>query len=628
MTGTRETRWSLGRDAIDLVVLAVVSWLVHAPKIFHGMPFGDPGWYFHFGRRALHGAVPYRDFIFQVGPIPIWVDALFQRVFGESYHASLLAGFSVKTLRLALTYLIARRVTRSRVLAAAIVTFLSFERIWYSFINHWSVAYTQLSLLAATFFLILAHQNERRRSLYLPLAGGSLALMFGARQSNAMLAAFVFFGATVALALRGTSWFNRSSLARFWGGYGAGLLLLGGALGAQGALGPAIQQMLLDAPQKKNVAGTEALFDMLSGGWATQAKYDTTLTFKSSFFRYQAAPLFASIVLLVALSRPRVSRFSIALGVLPFGYLVGGITSFWSFDAYHDFPRTLATLASAWLLVNPSRLARAFGVGEVVLAPLLTLPLAMEWAMELSFPGRGWSEIASLMTAFLVIFGASTHITYPFKLACLGLLAFAQVDLYRDWSAQGLNPFIKFDYYEGTIAEQHVQPDVRALDGVRINEGRAKFIAWIRSHIAPGESCFIYGSMPALYDVAECHNPSNLDTTAADFFTEADGTRVIARLKSTPPKWIIAQVSHWMNPDLEMPFNGNDGIYSGLNPRASKVMHLGLRDLLPNYELLEPSKSIFDAAQLELVTKAPDHLERVRLYRRRDVVSLPNPVTE
>src|SRR5262245_46571188 len=72
-------------NAVALVAIAVFVLATHVRYALHGMCFHDPSWYFHFGNSTLHGAVPYRDYIFQVGPLPIYVDAGFQGVFGETY---------------------------------------------------------------------------------------------------------------------------------------------------------------------------------------------------------------------------------------------------------------------------------------------------------------------------------------------------------------------------------------------------------------------------------------------------------------------------------------------------------------------------------------------------------------
>src|SRR6185436_4837201 len=78
-------------DAVAFAAIAVATIAVRAPFLHHGMTFSDASWFFHFGRRALQGDVPYRDYVFQVGPLPIYVDALFQKLFGGTYLVSLYA---------------------------------------------------------------------------------------------------------------------------------------------------------------------------------------------------------------------------------------------------------------------------------------------------------------------------------------------------------------------------------------------------------------------------------------------------------------------------------------------------------------------------------------------------------
>src|SRR6266850_666751 len=82
--------WSrILRDVVAFLVIAIAMIVTHRPFIRHGFCFNDPGWYFHFGHRVFQGDVPYRDYVFQVGPLPVYVDAFFQKLFGSVYLASL-----------------------------------------------------------------------------------------------------------------------------------------------------------------------------------------------------------------------------------------------------------------------------------------------------------------------------------------------------------------------------------------------------------------------------------------------------------------------------------------------------------------------------------------------------------
>ena len=78
-------------DTVALGVIAIGIFLTHRPLVMHGMTWNDSAWYFHFGNRLLHGAVPYRDYVFQVGPLPIVVDAGFEAAPAETYTSSMYA---------------------------------------------------------------------------------------------------------------------------------------------------------------------------------------------------------------------------------------------------------------------------------------------------------------------------------------------------------------------------------------------------------------------------------------------------------------------------------------------------------------------------------------------------------
>jgi len=65
-------------DVVAFAAIAVGVVLSHFHLVRHGMPFGDPSACFHFGRKLLDGAVPYRDYVYQAGPLPIYIDGAFQ----------------------------------------------------------------------------------------------------------------------------------------------------------------------------------------------------------------------------------------------------------------------------------------------------------------------------------------------------------------------------------------------------------------------------------------------------------------------------------------------------------------------------------------------------------------------
>ena len=285
-------------DVVAFVVIAVVMTVWHLRYIRTGMCFNDPSWFFHFGRRALEGDAPYRDYIFQVGPLPIYVDAGFQQVFGSKYVASLYAGLAIKILRVQIIWMIARRLAGMRA-ASALVLFCALDPM-FAFAHHWSTAYAQLFLTLAGLLLLVASRADGRAALtYTFFAGLSVALIVSARQSSAVVIGVTLLGCSAVLTYR-KEYFSRSRLIALCVGFATGLILVFGALAFGGVLGPAIQQMFLDAPAKKSVTGVVAVIDALSGG----AAIDWNHSWWGGLLYFLALPALLVLTILILLRKP------------------------------------------------------------------------------------------------------------------------------------------------------------------------------------------------------------------------------------------------------------------------------------------------------------------------------------
>jgi hypothetical protein len=160
-------------DAVAFVVIAAVTVAIREPFLHHSVTFSDAR-FFHFGRRALHGDVPYRDYVFQVGLLPIYVDVLFQKLFGTTYMASLYASLFIHVLRLFVLWALVRRLTGWR--PAALLAVFGVCDAFFGWCHHWSWAYAQLFLSTAglCFVAATAATSERRVLVWLALAGFSM----------------------------------------------------------------------------------------------------------------------------------------------------------------------------------------------------------------------------------------------------------------------------------------------------------------------------------------------------------------------------------------------------------------------------------------------------------------------
>src|SRR6185436_7254288 len=262
----RSPSWAIAilGDALALVAIAAVVIGSRLLYVRHGLCFNDPTWFFHFGRRIAHGDVPYRDFVFQVGPLPIYIDAAFQRVLGETYAASLDAAIGLSIVRVFVMWLLVKRLAGWPA-AALVAAFCTFEPT-FATAHHWSTQYAQLFVvLSGLFFVCAAQTDGRRRLAHLALAGVSAALVLSARQSAGIMIGVVLF-ATTAFMMVVRRELARRNLVVLWGGFAMGVVLLLVGLALIGALGPGLQQMFLDAPEKKGIHGLDAALDGISGG--------------------------------------------------------------------------------------------------------------------------------------------------------------------------------------------------------------------------------------------------------------------------------------------------------------------------------------------------------------------------
>lgn len=606
-------------DLLAFLAIAFVVIVTHRSLIVRGMCFNDPSWYFHFGTRTLHGDVPYRDYIFQVGPLPIYVDAAYQQIFGAEYAASLYAALTIKILRVSVIWMIARRLASWRV-AAGVTVFCALDPL-FSFAHHWSTAYAQLFIaLAALWFLLAVRADGRRALLFLALAGFSASLVVSARQSAAVMIGATLFVATLALLVRG-HYFTPRRFAALWGGFAAGFVCVFGLLAIAGALGPAIQQMFLDAPEKKAIHGVAAVLDALTGG----AIGDWSHSWWGGLLTFIALPAALVGGAIYLLSRERdleISSRAIALLGVPVALLLAALTRYASLDVHGDLPRTFLTAAVALAALAPVRARAWFGIEPVLLVALGALPLACDWALEMSFPGRGWGDVSSLVTGVLLIAIASARMSERAKIALGAVLAVTAAlhcyAMFRD----DQNPFAKREANDGTLRETRFVAAPRGdrhpmLRRLRLPRSRTIALEWLAAQIPPGSTCFVYGNTPVLYTLLGCTNPTRIDTTAADFITAGDGEEAVATLRRAPPDFIIAHERQWMSPPLTLDLGGQVERYDGLNPRASRAVHVGLRALLDRYD--EVGK-IGDVLGPQLAKQASEHwdsLDAVRLYRRK-----------
>lgn len=180
------------RESFTIFILLIIIFFSCFPWSLYGMNWRDSALYFHFGNRLLHNYFPYRDYVFQVGFLPIIFDAFFQSILGQNYLSSLFTAFVVKAANLLVYYFMFRQFS-SRVISVAICS--GFALMSPSIVN-WSTSYVYLFLSISALFIILGLNkidkgNSFSSFLYVTIAGFSLALVVGARQSNGIFCILV-----------------------------------------------------------------------------------------------------------------------------------------------------------------------------------------------------------------------------------------------------------------------------------------------------------------------------------------------------------------------------------------------------------------------------------------------------
>jgi hypothetical protein len=614
---TRGVLRAIPVDAIALLAIALAVVVTHLPFAGRGMCFNDPAWFFHFGHRVADGDVPYRDFVWQVGPLPLYVEAGFQDLFGTRYMASLYVGMLVLVLRVFVIWLIVRRVASLRA-AALLAVFCALDPL-FGMAHDWSTSWAELCFSASGLCFVLALRAEGRRELlHLALAGFSASLVVSARQSAWVLITAVLLGASVVMALR-REYFTPRRLAALWAGFCAALVLLAAVLAAQGALGAAIQQMFLDAPQKKGLSGVNAILDAISGG----AMLDGNYTKLTGFLFFIGLPIvYVTGVFLLARREAPIPSATLGFLLIPGTLAAALLMRDASLDCATDLPRTFLTATTALAVLAPDRMRRWLGLEPVAAIGLGALPLASEWSLEMSFPGHGWSDVWATITGGLLLGLASRHVTERAKTAICGVLAVAGLVHVGVYLRVDVNPFAHMNAVDGTLAENRFTPHPRGaphpmLRGIEVPEWRARALEWVAAQVPPGSTCFIYANLPSLYDLLGCTNPTKVDTTIADFYSEGDAAAAAAALRAHPPDFILAYDNMWMSPNIKLDLGGDVGRYDSWNPRATMKLHMGLRAIIDQYDDLGLAGTAMGPELAKLASYRWDVVDGIRIYKRR-----------
>ncbi len=586
-------------DLIALFAIALAIVVSHFSYLRHGMCWNEPSALYHFGHRVAGGDTPYADFVFHGGPLPVYVDAALQEVRGGIYRGSLDAALAIKILRVFVMWMLARRLAGVPA-AAALAVFCALDPV-FAYAHHASTAYVQLFVTLGGLLLVLASRAEGPRERgYLAAAGFAVALVAWARPALGLMLGGVALALTAILLRRG-EYFTRRRFAVLWGGYAAGLALLVAVLAAAGALGPAIEQTLLD-PSPEEAFGLESAHAAWLGGAAVDRDLPGWAAVLASFAL--PAAVVAGIVYLLARGREVTPQAVAALGIgagVAFGIQTRPVSQamygdlipdrYASLDAFSDLPRLLLLAVVVIAVASPERARRWLGLAPIAVIALAALPLLA----DRSYPGAAWSETSIHAIGGVLVVLATARISDRTKTAvciALALAAGTHFLLVRRYH----HPFAHPKATDGSIGKNRYSVVVNGrrhplLRGLKVNQARATAYEWLATQIAPGSTCFIHGDLPALYTLLGCENPTRVDTTAASLITGGDAAAAAAALRAAPPAYVLVH-------------------------ERQRLAELALE--LGRYE---PVATIREAIGEELATQAAaqwDAIDAVRLYRRKD----------
>lgn len=624
-------RWraaAIDAAALVLIALAVVG--SHVALIRRGMGFDDPAACFHYGKRILDGAAPYRDFVYQAGPVPPYVDSLFQRWFGARYTASLDGAMAVTIVRVLVLWMIARRL--AGVVAAALLAVWCALDPTFALPYDASASYAQLLVALAGLALLVAARRgepqdgdgdggsepagdargERAIRIYLALGGASAGLVAAARPGAAAAIAIVLAIASLVPQAR-RACFSRPRLVALWGGFAAGLALVFGLLAIAGLLGPAVQQMIADPPAMHGLRIVPAVLDAISGG-GVNALYRSWWGGLLVFAGLSLATV-GTVLYLAARGRSGTGHTLAVLGFAAL-LLLGLYTRYAALEWLVDLPRVFLTVIAVLAVAAPARLRLWFGISPLVALALGALPLASDWAMQAALPGRDASDVPSLVTGALLVTLATRHLAPRGKTLLCGALAVAAVVHLAAAYRHHLVPFLDPQLADGTLSDNKLSSNRPVLRGILISEARRKAVDWLAAQVPPDSTCFIYGNVPVLYDVLGCRNPTQVDTIAIGELSTRDAEQAVAALHAQPPDVIIAHDRIPMIPPLLPRRSDQLELYGWFDPEPIRALHMGLHTLLDQYEQVGVVGDILGPALAARADASPDHINAIRVFRR------------
>jgi len=631
-------------DVLAAISLAAASIACAMLASRYGVNLRDATVQFHYATQWLQGVTPYRDTVYQTGPLPLFLETLAQWL-APGYLTSVMLGIAVRVGAVLAVYIACRtRVGVGLAWLAAMPAALLVDQVIHSSYDTAMAA----ALVAGAGAAWAGRTGVRGGSAALGwgVAGAGFAAIFATRQSNGVVTtaalAAVVFGVMVTAALRHGA--ARRAVARGAAADAAPWLIGAGVVGgavvawllASGAAGEAMRQVFLEAGEKKPLGPGAQLANALTGGAWFLGRVAT------------AARTLGPVVLLGGFvagvwlvrrgrgERPAAGRtlaegaaIGCALSLVGAAVLAtwqGAPARAWADGLALDTPRVAWMALLAGYALRPRATSHALGVPLAVGAVLAVLALGEYWAVHMSWLGRAKVHHA-LGPMTIVLLMLTPRLGDRLKLGFAVAMVLAAG--FSAWEAAGRAHPEGMVRAESAFAEQ---PRLRAaLAGMHVREPKSRVMAAVAERVPPGRSLFCYGGGAVWYSLLEARNPTRLDMVYPDFISEADADEAVARLQADPPTWLLTGFGpsfhgRWatVNPLEIKPATGaGSAPRFGFNERAARVLHAGVVELVDvRYELVFDARHIVAA---DAGGKDVDRPDLIRLYRLRDDSRPPRP---
>jgi len=145
-----------------LILSVVISFFLNLPTLFVQDSFlpGDAGSNLYCFQAVLQGQTPYHDFTWFYGPLMLYINALFFKLFGLNIHSVMLGRLILKTIFSGVFFLAARRIMPSSFSFLATIAFSIFMPEFPSTFNH----YTGVCLEIGVLWAVLSYYQSPKKA--------------------------------------------------------------------------------------------------------------------------------------------------------------------------------------------------------------------------------------------------------------------------------------------------------------------------------------------------------------------------------------------------------------------------------------------------------------------------------